>query len=235
MSAIPKPVAGRAGLPEPTDLHSGDRMTQAEFHRVYSRMPEHFKAELIGGVVYVASPLRRRHGVNHPPLTTVLYTYKSLTQGVEVGDNATLLLGEESEPQPDLYLRVLPECGGQSRTTADDYIEGAPELVAEIALSSRSLDLHDKRADYAKHGVREYLVLALDEHRLYWFDLRANEELFAGEDGVLRIRTFPGLWINGPALLRDEYAPLMATLQQGLASPGHAAFVAKLAAARRPA
>src|SRR5579862_2849464 len=93
-------------------LHSGDRMTREEFHRIYEQMPEKFKAELIGGVVYVASPLRIPHGSSHPYLTTVVTVYAGRTPGVEVNDNSTVLLGDEGEPQPDLSLRILPEYGG---------------------------------------------------------------------------------------------------------------------------
>jgi Uma2 family endonuclease len=208
-------------------------MTREEFHRIYEQMPEGFRAELIGGIVYVASPLKRRHGTAHPPLTTLLYTYQGHTPGVEVGDNTTILLGDEGEPQPDLYLRILPEHGGQSRTTADDYILGAPELLMEIADTSRSIDLHGKRRDYARYGVLEYVVACLREKQLRWFDLRADQELQPNADMVLRLRTFPGLWINATALFAGNYQGLMATLQEGLATPDHAAFAARLAAARQ--
>ena len=104
----------------PEELHSGDRMTQAEFHRIYEKMPEDFQAELIGGVVYVASPLRRRHATQHISLSALLAVYEASTPGVDAGDNATIILDEQDEPQPDVYLRILPAHGGQSRDTDDD-------------------------------------------------------------------------------------------------------------------
>jgi hypothetical protein len=223
------PVSVPAEHPE---LHSGDRMTREEFHRIYEQMPKDFRAELIGGIVYVSSPLRRRHAAVHMPLSTLFFAYEGQTPGVESGDNATVLLGEEGEPQPDLFLRILPEFGGQSRTSRRDYVEGPPELLAEIAHSSRAIDLHDKRDDYARYCVLEYLVLCLRERQLRWFDLRADRELQVDTDGVLRIRTFPGLWIHPEAVLGKDYVRMMAVLTQGLATPEHAAFVAKLAAAR---
>ena len=207
------------------ELHTGDRMTREEFHRVYLDMPADFEAELVGGIVYVASPLKRRHGTNHLPLGTLLFAYEGSTPGVESGDNTPILLGEEGEPQPDLYLRILPECGGKSRTTDDDFVAGAPELIAEITHNSRSIDLHAKKDDYARYGVREYLVVCLQEQRLRWFDLDAGQELHADGDGVLRMRVFPGLWVDGPALLAKNYQRMMATLEGGLATPEHAAFV----------
>jgi Uma2 family endonuclease len=229
MATVPQMRVPRADLPE---LYTGDRMTQEEFHRIYTQMPPDFKAELIGGIVYVASPLKRRHGTNHLPLGTLFFTYELSTPGVESGDNTTILLGEEGEPQPDLYLRILPEFGGQSRTTVDDYVAGAPELLTEIAHSSRAIDLHAKRDDYARYGVREYLVLCLRERQLRWFDLRADRELAADADGIIRVRCFPGLWIDVEALLNKD-PRLMIVLQQGLATPEHADFVRALAAAGR--
>jgi len=216
------------------ELQTGDRMTREEFHRLYEQTPPGFKAELIGGVVYVPSPLKWRHGTVHPMLGTVFCAYTGYTPGTEAGDNTTILLGEEGEPQPDLYLRILPEYGGQSHTTADEYVGGAPELIAEIAQSSRSIDLHAKLLDYARYGVKEYLVVCLRERRLRWFDLPTDEELRPDPDGVFRLRTFPGLWVHAAALLDRDYHQLMNTLQAGLATPEHAAFVAQLAARHKP-
>ena len=217
----------------PDELHSGDRMTQKEFHRIYVTMPEDFKAELIGGIVYVASALGIGHGTNHIPLGTVLWAYESATAGVQSGDNTTIILGDEAQPQPDLFLRVLPEFGGRSKNSKENYIEGAPELVAEIAHSTHSLDLHAKRADYAQHGVLEYLVLSVKEGELKWFDLTTNQELKADSDGICRVRAFPGLWIHTEGLLQRNFQLLMTTLQQGLQTPEHAEFVQRLAASHK--
>src|SRR5712692_887457 len=176
MATVHEPAVRQPDLPE---LHTGDRMTREEFHRIYEQTPEDFKAELIGGIVYVASPLRIRHGTNHLPLGSLFFAYEAHSPGVQSGDNTTILLGEEGEPQPDLFLRILPEFGGQSQTTKKDYVAGAPELIAEIAHSSRAIDMHAKRDDYARYGVLEYLVMCLRERQLRWFDLRANKELSA--------------------------------------------------------
>jgi Uma2 family endonuclease len=192
-------------------------------------MADAFQAELIGGIVYVASPLRRRHGTHHLPLASVFFAYQSHTPGVEAAANATILLGDDAEPQPDLYLRILPERGGQSRTTDDDYVAGAPELVAEIAHSSRAIDLHAKKHDYSRYGVLEYVVVSLEEPRLWWFDLRADTEILPDDGRVCRLRSFPGLWIDIPALFARDFRGLMATLEQGLDSPEHDAFVRRLA------
>lgn len=148
-------------------LENGDRLTQAEFHRRYEAYPKDVKFELIGGIVYMASPLRRKHGRYHVILNGAFFVYNSATPGVEVLDNATTILGEESEPQPDLEMRILPDFGGQSKNTVDDYVEGPPELMAEIAHSSRALDMHAKRDDYKRAGVVEYVVVCVQERELH--------------------------------------------------------------------
>jgi Uma2 family endonuclease len=214
------------------ELHSGDHMSREEFHRIYEKMPDHIKAELVGGVVYVASPLRVRHGTSQPALTTALFMYAVNTPGVEAGDNTTVLLGPEGEFQPDLYLRILPDFGGQSKTSVQDYVEGAPELVIELSHSTRSLDMNSKKEEYARHGVREYVVWTLTDNLFHWFDLPADQETPASADGVLRLKTFPGLWIDAAALSAKDYKKFVATFQQGLATPEHAAFVERLGRAK---
>jgi Uma2 family endonuclease len=215
----------------PETLENGDSMSQPEFHAAYQRMQEQIKAELIEGVVYVASPLRIGHWINHLPLGSVLFAYESNTPGTQSGDNATVILGHDAEPQPDLFLRILPDFGGKS-TTVDDYVSGPPELVVEIAMSSRSIDLHAKRRDYLKYGVTEYLVACVEEQELRWFDLKANAELTPDDDGILRIQGFPGLWIDAKAVFARDFNQLMRILTEGLATPEHLDFVGKLKSAQ---
>lgn len=208
-------------------------MTREEFHALYEKTPEDFKAELIGAIVYVASPLRREHGSKRLDLAMVFGLYRAATPGVDTGDNATVILGDDAEPQPDLYLRILPEFGGRSQITDTGYVEGPPEFVAEIAHSTRAIDLHGKYDDYRRHGVLEYFVLCLEERQCRWFDLVQDREITVEPDGVIRVRTFPGLWIDGASLLAGDHAKLLATAQSGLKTTEHEAFVLQLEGARR--
>ncbi len=226
MSAVSR--AARLPRGEMLPLVNGERMTQPEFHRRYLTRPEDEKWELISGVVYMASALRRPHGHYHPELAGALWLYKSATPGVELLDNATTILGGESEPQPDLELRILPAYGGQSRDTEDGYVGGPPELIAEIAHSTRAIDLGGKRADYAAAGVLEYLVLCVEERELRWFCFATGTAVRANRRGVYRSRAFPGLWIDGAALLARDSRRVIEVAQQGLASPDHARFVKRL-------
>ena len=76
---------------------------------------------------------------------------------------------------PDVLLRIEPQAGGQSRVGDDDYLEGAPELIVEIAASSAAYDLHDKLRVYRRNGVREYVVWRVHDRQLDWFALEDDE------------------------------------------------------------
>ena len=163
-------------------------------------------------------------------LITWLVYYTAGTPGVSVSDNTTVRLDLDNEPQPDALLLIDPTCGGQIRISSDDYIEGSPELVAEVASSSVSYDLHAKLHVYRRNGVREYLVWRVLEQAIDWFMLRAGqyEPLPLDAGGLLRSEVFPGLWLDPAALVRGDLATVLAIVQQGLGSPEHAAFVTRL-------
>jgi Uma2 family endonuclease len=181
----------------------------------------------------MASPLRFPHGQYHVNLSAVLGVYKAGTPGVVVADNATTILGEESEPQPDLSACIVQECGGQSRVNESLYLEGAPEFVAEVSHSTRDLDLKHKRRDYERAGVVEYLVLSVEDQELYWFHFPSGEQMKPNRRGIAQSRVLPGLWIHRQALLANDTVRLLAVVQQGLASRAHAAFVKRLQAERK--
>jgi Uma2 family endonuclease len=221
----------------PELLHNGDHMTQEEFHRRYEQYPDDVKFELIRGVVYMASPAGVHHSDYCVKLAVVLGIYEAFTPGVRALQNATTILSPDDEPQPDLGLCVQAECGGNSRIAArghKSYIHGPPELVAEVAHSSRALDMHVKRDDYEERGVREYLVVCVEERELHWFNFASpRRPVKADKEGVYRSKAFPGLWVDGPALLALNSLRLIEVVNQGLAGKPHAAFVKKLEVARR--
>ena len=218
-------------------LENGDRLTRDEFERRYEAMPDLKKAELIEGVVYVPSPVRlRQHGRPHAHLIHWLVSYESDTEGVIVADIASVRLDLANVPQPDAVLLIDPSRGGQARISEDDYIEEAPEFVAEVAASSASYDLDLKLKVYRRNGVREYLVWRVRDRQMDWFDLNKRRSIAITPDaeGLYRSRTFPGLWLDPAAMVRGKLSIVSATLQRGLASPEHAAFVARLNSRRNP-
>ena len=211
----------------------GDRLSREEFLRRWEAAPEFKLAELIGGIVYMPPPVRASHSTSDNLIGVWLGLYANSTPGCEAGQNATWLMLDDA-PQPDAHLRITEERGGRS-TIDDDYFHGAPELAAEVSLSSTSYDLNQKKDLYAAAGVREYVAVLGREREVRWHRLVGDEyqELDAGPDGIIRSVVFPGLWLNVEALLRRSSSDLLATLDRGLRSPEHAEFAEYLAARKR--
>ena len=225
--------AVRAG---PPPLENGDRLTRAEFERRYAARPDLKKAELIEGVVYMPSPVRSAsHSQPHATIMGWLIAYCAATPGVTAEDNATVRLDLDNEPQPDALLRIAPEAGGSAHLSADDYVQGAPELIVEIAASSAAIDLHDKLRAYRRNGVQEYVVWRAPDRRIDWFALEDGEyrPLTADADGILESRVFPGLRLAVGALLSGDTAAVLAELQNGVRTARHATFVERLRGAGR--
>jgi Uma2 family endonuclease len=212
-------------------LENGDRLIRPEFERRYQAMPEIRKAELIEGVVYMASPLRfKSHAKPHGRLITWLGVYEASTPLIEMGIEPTVRLDIDNEPQPDGVLLISQESGGNSTLSADGYLEGAPELVVEIAASSAAIDLGDKKRAYRRNGAREYIVWQVFDQRIDWFSLQDGDyiSLIPNEEGVICSQVFPGLWLDLAAMLAGDMQRVLAILQAGINAAEHQEFVEKL-------
>ena len=223
-----------AALELPTQLREGDRLTAAEFMRRWEAMPELKRAELIGGLVFMSSPLSLPHANAHLELGPWLWLYKDSTPGCDIGSDCTWLMGPKDVPQPDLFLRILPEYGGQSGVEGI-YAAGAPELIVEVTGSSVSRDLGVKLELYRRAGVREYLTAMLHSRQIIWRQLvrgRYREIEPDDDDGLLRSDAFPGLWLD-PAAVWNPKISIRTAVEKGIQSPEHDAFVRRLASKLR--
>ncbi len=214
-------------------LENGDRLTLPEFERRYEAMPMVKKAELIEGVVYMPSRVRfRQHGRPHAQVDGWVMTYVVATPGLVAASNSSVRLDLDNEVQPDVLLLIDPDRGGQARISEDDFVEGAPELVVEVAASSVSIELHKKLHVYRRSGVLEYVVWRVLDRKLDWFVLRESEFIRLDPDSKGRYcsQTFPGLWLDARPLVEGDLGKVLDVVRQGLATPEHAQFVADLAA-----
>jgi Uma2 family endonuclease len=219
----------RETLPQNSPFHSqkfpplenGDHLTRPEFERRYAKAAHIQKAELIEGIVYLASPLRfQQHAEPHSRLHGWLWTYQINTPGLHLGIEPTVRLDLDNEPQPDIVLILDPRLGGRAEFTDDGYLEGTPEFVIEIAASSAAIDLSRKMEAYRRNGILEYLVWQSFENELLWFHLVEGtyQPLNVDEDGIIRSQVFPGLWLAENALLNNQMLRVLEVLQKGLNS-----------------
>lgn len=212
-------------------LENGDRLTRHEFERRYAADPTIRKAELIEGIVYVASPLRfTPHAEPHSRFSTWVGTYAAFTPGLLSGIEPTVRLDLDNEPQPDIVLLLPETVGGSARPTDDGYLDGVPELAIEIAASSASIDLGPKKQAYRRNGIAEYIVWQSFERKLDWFQLVDGTyvDLEPDQDGIIRSHVFPGLWLDVKAMLNHQMATVLEVLQKGLRSPEYKKFVSTL-------
>ena len=213
-------------------LKHGERLTREEFERRYEGMPHLKKAELIEGVVYMPSPVRIDfHGRPHAQIMAWLGAYWIATPGVDLADNSTVYLDSNNEHQPDALLRIEPAQGGQSRIIDEGYVEGAPELIVEIAGTSVDYDLHEKLEVYQRCGVQEYIVWQTQDGQLDWFQL-VSEEYVAftpNAEGIIESQVFPGLRLAVAALLAGDMTQVSSELGAGLQTADHAVFAERLA------
>lgn len=252
-SALISPVAdprpenspGRAQIPP---LRNGDHLTRAEFHRRYEAMGGNVRAELIEGIVYIwsspnmPSPVSLDfHGTPHLDVGTWVGVYCSRTPGLIRGSDSTLFIDGTNEPQPDVLLGIPASAGGRTKLVTRNgkrYVEGAPDLVIEVAASTASIDLNAKLAAYQRNGAGEYLVVLTEEQReVRWMALVDDrfEPIAPDSDGLLKSRLFPGLWLDPAALLAGDLPKLLAAIDRGCATDAHREFAARLAAPAKEA
>ena len=229
----PPHVVEKKKVPPPPLKH-GEKLTRDEFEQRYEAMPHLKKAELIEGVVYMPSPVRTDiHSDPHARIMTWLGVYWTATPGVQCADNATVHLDLNNEAQPDALLRIGED--GTSLLNDKGYIEGAPELIVEIAGTSADYDLHEKLEAYLRNGVTEYIVWQTQEERLDWFRLVSEEyvPMVPDADGLIESQTFPGLRLAVKALMGGDLATVLSELQKGLETAEHTAFVGRLEKVKR--
>ncbi len=198
--------------PTLTILENGDRLNRVEFERRYTASNIK-KAELIEGLVYVASSVRfTTHAKPHAQIVGWLGTYQAMKTDLKIGIEPTVRLDADNEPQPDAVLFRLE---GNAQVDEDGYITGSPELIVEIAASTVSYDLHAKKRVYERSGVKEYIVWRTLDQAIDWFVLENGKyvELAPDAAGIMHSREFEGLRLNVTAILNDYMSAVLKTLQ----------------------
>jgi len=231
-ATLDKTKSLKATKPALVPLRNGEHLSRVEFERRWDAMPHLIHAELIEGIVFMPPPTSDLHGGSHMDVSVCLGRYAGETAGVAARITPSIRLDNKNEFQPDCLLRIESPDLGRSRVSTDNYIEGAPELVAEVAVSSSDYDAHEKRDVYERMGVQEYLLWRVLDARLDWWTLRDGVyvPLKPRHDGVHCSQVFPGLWLDVRALLAGEHRRVSTVLDKGLRSAEHTAFVKKLAA-----
>jgi len=216
-------------------LEAGDHLTRAEFERRYEAMPRVKKAELIEGVVHMPSPVRwSNHGEKHASLVVWLGYYRAAVPGVRVADNASVGLDDENAVQPDVTMMLEGRHGGRATITPADYVEGSPELVAEVAASSASVDTHEKlAATGAMVSWNTSSGASSTASSTGWPCGMANMWHYRRTPReFVEASCSPAFGLTRRRCCAATLARVLDVLRQGMASAEHAAFVVKQRLAR---
>jgi Uma2 family endonuclease len=191
-------------------FENGDVLGREEFHRLYSECEGLQHVELIEGVVFLPSHTRIvDHADEQLLVLEWLLAYRDLHPGVKPLLPGSVLLDDRNEPEPDAMLiredRAVYE---------DGYLASVPELIVEIAASSVSRDLHQKKDAYERNGVREYIVWRTLDKAIDWFRLADGkyQQVRPGKDGIIESAEFPGLRLDVPAMLSHSRKKVLAAL-----------------------
>jgi Uma2 family endonuclease len=182
----------------PPRLENGAVLNREEFHRLYSECEELERVELIEGIVYMPSPISLDHSDPQTLVAEWLAAYAEKNPEVKWSLPTSLLLDDRNEPQPDalLYWRATARI-------QDRYLASPPELIVEVANTTASRDLHQKKQAYERNGVREYIVWRVQDAAIDWFALREGMYVLRSPDaeGVIESEVFPGLRLDVGAML----------------------------------
>jgi Uma2 family endonuclease len=155
----------------------------------------------------VASPVSARHARPHALVIGWLGTHWERHQELHVLDNVTVILDADNEVQPDACL--FREEPGGVHISDEQYVEGAPQLVVEVAASSASYDLHEKMRAYRRNGVQEYVVWRALDEAIDWFRLTDDGDYTVVQPdarGMIESTAFSGLRLPVRLLLAGDLA-----------------------------
>lgn len=155
----------------------------------------HVYADLIGGTVFMHSPVNLRHAdlLNFLDCLTRLFIEDN-DLGVLHRENVAVRLSARDTFMPDLAF--FPK--EQIPRMAPSHVPFAPTFVVEaLSPESAKRDRTEKFSRYELHGVQEYWILDPEklDHRFY---RRSGDMLQEFAEGADRIDAFtlPGFWVK---------------------------------------
>lgn len=154
------------------------------------------KADLIDGVIYMASP--ESTGANDF-FVWILYLISGFVEERELGrvfaSRVAFRLGETQGPEPDIaFVR-----SDQLHRVKSGGVEGPPDLALEIVSpDSVERDYVKKREQYRQAGVPEYWIVdpMLQRVTLLRRTAAGAYREIKPRKGVLRSQALPGFWLR---------------------------------------
>ncbi len=189
-----------------------DLVSAAEFYRL---VPDGQKADLLDGVIYMASPDSRRPNSLTRFLTSLISMYNEARDlGGEVFVNRfAFRLSKYRAPEPDVaFVRR-----GRLHLVQEREMRGGPDVAIEIvSRDSRTRDYGEKKRVYEKAGVTEYWIIDPLKNRVQFFRLKQGRYELVPLDAyrIFRSEVLPGFWLDIEWLLGKPLPNAYSCLQQ---------------------
>jgi Uma2 family endonuclease len=154
------------------------------------------KADLIDGVIYVASP---DNTDSNRLFMWLIFLISGFVDDKELGkvygSRAAFRLAEHQGPEPDIaFVRK-----DRQHLIQRGFVDGGPDLAIEIVSPERvERDYEKKRKQYQDAGVPEYWIVDGIEETvtLLRLDLKGKYREVRPRKGVLHSEVLPGFWLR---------------------------------------
>jgi Uma2 family endonuclease len=193
-----------------------DLVTVEQFRRL---VEDGQKADLIDGVIYMASPASLRSNELTGFVESLLRYFVAARDlgGRVFVTRFAFEVNEYRSPEPDVAY-VRPE---RAHLLTDSGMQGGPDIAVEVvSRDSRTRDYGEKKSLYEDAGVAEYWIIDPLQRRVEFHILRSGRyELAALEaNRIFRSTVIPGFWIDVNWILADPLPNGYRCLQEVLAS-----------------
>lgn len=168
-----------------------------DFDLFCTLVPDGHKADLIDGVIYMASPdslPANSIGIFLSHLIDGYISEKGIA-GFVYSSRVACRFDNHNGPEPDV-LYVRPE---RSDILEETCVRGAPDIAVEIvSRDSRHRDYNDKRQLYERAGVAEYWIIDPLQTRCEFLRLKDGRYEFIPleRNSIFRSQVIPGFWLN---------------------------------------
>ncbi|MHB1426525.1 MAG: Uma2 family endonuclease [Gemmataceae bacterium] len=163
------------------------------------------KADLIDGVIYMASPENTDANDLFGWLFMVIRGYTRRRKlGRVFGSRVALRLADEHGPEPDIALVRTEHLERVQR----GFVAGAADLAVEIVSpESVERDYYDKRELYQEYGISEYWIIDEMDQSITLLRLQKGEyREVRPKKGELHSKVLAGFWLR-PEWLWQEPRP----------------------------
>jgi Uma2 family endonuclease len=177
-------------------------------------VPEGQKADLIDGVIYMASPDNTGANLLNLWLCGLMDLFVAERDlGSVVISRVAFRLGPTQSPEPDIaFVRK-----DRLRLIQPGYVDGPPDLAVEIVSpDSVERDYVQKLGLYRRAGVGEYWIVdpILQKLTVYRLDARGRYRVVQPSKGILHSRVLPGFWLRPEWLWQDPRPKKIALLAE---------------------